>query len=207
MSTLHLEYHVIARHQGDLVAGQSVWRKSWNGSSGLLHTTLLSLLGIHMISIHHNLLWNLSQPVTATEALALPLSITHLLTIPFYLSQASIDHAFLTAALGIAVCHIMCIYSAQTGLHANIHCNKSLIWFGFGFWSNISTGPLPPDILLLSRVRLILQLLRASSRFCANSWLQHTSLPSMSASPSRARLDLCACSLQTTLQPPLLSVS
>lgn len=147
------------QHQGDLVAGQRVWRKSWNGSSSLLHTTFLSLLGNHMIPIHHSLRWNLSQAVTATEALALPLSITHSLTTPFFdLSQASIDCSFLTAESETTVCHITGIHLAQTGLQASIHCNKSLIWFAFGFWSTISTGLLPSDILLLSRIRMILQL-------------------------------------------------
>lgn len=146
-------------------------------------TTCHSRRGSHSASLHHSL---------APHFLFLFFPIIHWLS-------------FLTAALETAVCCIMCMHLAQTGLHANIHCNSH--WYGL-LLNSRSTKPLPSDILLLSRVRLILQLHRASwKQVCASSWLQHMSLPSMSATLSLSRLDLCACSLQTALLPPLLSVS
>ncbi|XP_040599065.1 uncharacterized protein LOC121139388 [Mesocricetus auratus] len=100
----------------------------------------------------------------------------------------------------------------QTDLHTVVHYNKLLVCLKVsGFRSTINTGPslrFLSDTLLLPRVRVMVQLGSASGgRFYESSWLPHTSLPLMSATPRRlARLNLCACSLWAVLLSHILSL-
>lgn len=93
----------------------------------------------------------------------------------------------------------------RTALHVNIHFNESLVWFKVsGFLSIVNTGPLLKlisDILLLPRVRVMLQ--RGS--LTRVSFVQapgcRTPLTSMSATKRLFRLHFCPRSLQAVLLP------
>lgn len=93
----------------------------------------------------------------------------------------------------------------KTDLHANIHLNKSLVRFKVSCsQGTINTAQLPrlfSDILLLPRIRVMLQLGKASGETFCESWLTHTFLSVMYVTSRLTKFEICVSSLRAVLLP------
>lgn len=145
----HLEHPILCSKPGNSVTGQHVW--GWVcTNSRLLHTTLLALLSSDMSPST-----SLTPATTTTQGSIPPL---------FHLFSACMS---VVLTLHAAVCHTLYFFCPSSFTY-KYSLHESLVWFKFsGFWSTINIEPLlrlGSYILLLPRVRVMLQLNRASGQ-------------------------------------------
>lgn len=110
----------------------------------------------HVLCLPHPILLLYLSPLLLVLYLCLFLQCTHC-SVPKYLPPL---HQIFICHSSIENCNMShSIFFDETALHANIHCNKSFVWFKFsGFWSTMNAGPLlrfSRDFQLFPKVMVI----------------------------------------------------